>query len=63
LRSSHEDAAEKHRNLETEAEPVKIGGAIAVRAIPGRISTLSNITNTATMMKREYSTSGLLVCG
>jgi hypothetical protein len=35
------------------AEPAKIGGENAVRAIPGRFSNLSNITNTATVMKRE----------
>jgi hypothetical protein len=31
---------------------VKIGGENAIGAVPGRISTLSNITNAATMMKR-----------
>jgi hypothetical protein len=38
---------------------MKIGGGKATKAIPGRFSNLSNITNTAAMMKREYSTSGL----
>jgi hypothetical protein len=41
------------RNHEIEAEPAKIGGGNAAGAIPYRISNLSNITNTATMMKRE----------
>jgi hypothetical protein len=40
------------RNHETEAEPVKIGGGNAARAIPVRFSYLFNITNTATMIKR-----------
>jgi hypothetical protein len=43
----------KHENYATEAEPAKIRGGNAVRAVPGCISTLSDITNTATMMKRE----------
>jgi hypothetical protein len=34
-------------------ELAKIGGGIAVGVIPGRFSNLSNITNTATMIKRE----------
>jgi hypothetical protein len=53
LRSFREDAVEKHKNHETEAEPVKIRGGIIAGAIPGCISTLYNITNTATMMKRD----------
>jgi hypothetical protein len=57
------EAAEKHENQKTEAEPVKIEGENAAETVPGRICTHSNITNTATMMKREYSTSGLWVCG
>jgi hypothetical protein len=38
---------------EIEVVPPKIGGGNAARAIPGRFSNLSNITNTATMIKRE----------
>jgi hypothetical protein len=33
------------------------------RSRPGRFSNLSDITAIATIMKREYSTSGLWVCG
>jgi hypothetical protein len=44
---------EKHEIHETEAEPAKIGGGTAAGAIPGCISTLSNITNTAKMMRGE----------
>jgi hypothetical protein len=40
-------------NHETEADPAKIRGGNAVRFAPGRFSNLSNITNTATMMKME----------
>jgi hypothetical protein len=32
---------------------MKIGGGNAAGAVPGRFSNLSNITNTATMMKRK----------
>jgi hypothetical protein len=32
---------------------VKIGGENATGVIPGRISNLSNITNTASMMKKK----------
>jgi hypothetical protein len=32
---------------------MKIGGGNTVGAVPGRFSNLSNITNTATIMKRE----------
>jgi hypothetical protein len=46
-------AAEKHKKHETKAKPAKIGGENAAGAILSRISTLSNITNTATMKKRE----------
>jgi hypothetical protein len=46
-------AAEKHEIHETEAEPAKIGGGTAAGAIPGCISTLSNTSNTAMMMKGE----------
>jgi hypothetical protein len=35
---------------ETEVVPPKIGGGNAARAIPGRFS---NLSNTATMIKRE----------
>jgi hypothetical protein len=38
---------------------VKIGERNAAEAISGRFSNLSNITNTVTIIKREYSTSGL----
>jgi hypothetical protein len=41
------------RNHEIEAIPTKIGGGNTARAIPGRFSNVSNITNTATMMRRE----------
>jgi hypothetical protein len=41
------------RNHKTEAESAKIGGGNALEAIPARFSNLSNITNTATMVKRE----------
>jgi hypothetical protein len=40
-------------------EPTKIGRGNVVRAVSGHISNLSDITNTVTMIKREYSTSGL----
>jgi hypothetical protein len=46
-----------------EALPVNIGGGNAARVALGCFSNLSDITNTATMMKREYSTSELWVCG
>jgi hypothetical protein len=42
---------------------MKIRGGNATGAITGRFSNLSNITNTTTMIKREYSTSGIWVCG
>jgi hypothetical protein len=51
------------RNQKAEVIPAKIGGGNATGVAPGRFSNLSNITNTATMMKREYSTSELWVCG
>jgi hypothetical protein len=41
------------RNHETEAEPVKIRVGNVAGAVPDRFSNLSNITNTATMTKRE----------
>jgi hypothetical protein len=44
---------EKHENHETEAGPTKIRMGNAAGTVPGRFSNLSNITNTATMMKRE----------
>jgi hypothetical protein len=53
LRSSREETVEEHRNHEREAEPMKIGAGIAAEVVPSPISTLSNITNTATMMKRD----------
>jgi hypothetical protein len=36
---------------QNKAEPVKIGGRNAAGVVPGRFSNLSDITNTATMMK------------
>ena len=48
-----EEAAEKHKIHETEADPAKIEGGTAAGAIPGCISTLSNTSNTAMMMKGE----------
>jgi hypothetical protein len=48
-----EEAAQKHENYEIGAEPAKIGGGNVAGASPGCISTLSNIINTTTMMKRE----------
>jgi hypothetical protein len=53
---------EETQNHETEGVPVKIGGGNTAGAA-GHFSNLSDITNTATMMKREYSTSRLWVCG
>jgi hypothetical protein len=50
-------------NHETKDVPTKIGGGNAAGVAPDRFSNLSEITNTATMMNREYSTSGLWVCG
>ena len=50
---SREEAAEKHEMHETEAVSVKIGGGNTAGAVPGCISTLSNITNTANMMRGE----------
>jgi hypothetical protein len=44
---------EETRNRETEVVLVKIGGGNAVRVAPGRFSNLSDITNIATIMKRE----------
>jgi hypothetical protein len=41
------------RNHETKAVPTKIGGGNAAGVAPSRFSNLSNLTNTATMMKRE----------
>jgi hypothetical protein len=38
---------------ETEAVPVKIGGGKHCWSHPGRFFDLSDITNTAIMMKRE----------
>jgi hypothetical protein len=43
---------EKHEN-EIEVVPAKIGGGNAIEVAPGRFSNLTNITNTAIMMKRE----------
>jgi hypothetical protein len=37
----------------TEAKPTKIRGGNTARAVPGRFSNLFDITNTATMIKRE----------
>ena len=53
LRRSREEAVEKHEIHETEADPAKIGGGNAAGAIPGCVSTLSNTSNTAMMMKGE----------
>jgi hypothetical protein len=39
--------------MKTKAKHVKIGGGNATGAVPGRISNLSNVTNTATMMKKK----------
>jgi hypothetical protein len=44
---------EKHRNHKIDVEPAKIGGGNTTGAILGFISNLFDITNTATMMKRE----------
>jgi hypothetical protein len=46
-----EEAARKHEEI--KVEPSKIGGGHTAGAILGCISTLSNIINTNTMMKRE----------
>jgi hypothetical protein len=54
---------EETRNTETEVVPVKIGGGNNARVAPGCFSTLSDINTIITAMKREYSTSGLWVCG
>jgi hypothetical protein len=43
----------KTQNHEAEAEPAKIGGWNAAKTIPSRFSPFSDITNTATMMKKE----------
>jgi hypothetical protein len=51
------------QNHEKEAEPVKIGEENTAGVAPDRFSSLSNITVTTTMMKREYSTSELWFCG
>jgi hypothetical protein len=51
------------RNPETEAVPAKIGGGNAAGVTLGRFSTLSDINTIITTIKREYSTSGLWVCG
>jgi hypothetical protein len=40
-------------NHETEDEPTKIRGGNAAEAVSSHFSNLSNITNIATMMKRE----------
>jgi hypothetical protein len=41
------------RNIKIEAIPAKIGGGNTARVTSGRFSNLSNITNIATIMKRE----------
>jgi hypothetical protein len=41
------------RNHETEDVPTKIGGGNTIGVTSGCFSNLSDITNTATMMKRE----------
>jgi hypothetical protein len=51
------------RNRETEAAPAKIGGGNAAGVALGRFPTLSDVNTITTTMKREYSTSGLCVCG
>jgi ribosomal protein S5 len=45
--------AENHENTKIEAKPAKIGGGNVAGAVLSRICTLSNITNTATTMKKE----------
>jgi hypothetical protein len=51
------------KNTEIEDVPMKIGGGNATGVAPGHFSNLSDITTIDTAMRREYSTSGLLVCG
>jgi hypothetical protein len=41
------------QNCETEVVSAKIGGGNAIGVASGRFSNLHDITNTATMMKRE----------
>jgi hypothetical protein len=57
------DGGGEAQNIETEVVPAKIGGGNAAGVTPGCFSTLSDINTIITAMKREYSTSGLWVCG
>jgi hypothetical protein len=50
-------------NTKTEVVPANIGGGNDAEVAPGRFSTLFDIDTIITAMKREYSTSGLWVCG
>jgi hypothetical protein len=54
LKRSLEEVAEKHETMKQRL--FEIGGETLSKLPP---SNLSNITNTAAMMKREYSISGL----
>jgi hypothetical protein len=49
--------------MEAEAVPAKTGGRNAARVATGRFSILFDVNTIITAMKREYSTSGLRVCG
>jgi hypothetical protein len=50
-------------NTETEAVLARIGWGNAAGVTPECFSTLSDVNTIITAMKREYSTSGLWVCG
>jgi hypothetical protein len=54
---------EKHETTKKRLYLWRLEGGNAAGAIPGCFSNLFNITNTATMMKREYTTYGLWVFG
>jgi hypothetical protein len=45
--------SEETRNHKIEVVPAKIGWGNIARVTPDRFSNLSDITNTATMIKRE----------
>jgi hypothetical protein len=51
------------QNTKIEDVPKKIRGGNATGVAPGHFSNLSDITTIDIAMRREYSTSGLLVCG
>jgi hypothetical protein len=51
------------RNRETEAIPTKIGGGNTTGVALRRFSTLFDVNTIITAMKREYSISGLWICG